>query len=494
MKLVHKIILANVIAIIFIIIVAAFSYHEFGVLLAKLRFVEIADSLNAVSLEMRLSEKNYFLYNERPALSHIKTQIQESYRIIEKARSNIVRAIGDANFEMLHQKFNRYEKAIGKMEETAERGADLKQIEATVRDAGKALRLFSNQMVKIERREVNGIIEASKGTLLFFFALVIIVAIMSSYLFFSRMFKNLRRIERTANSISKGNFAKIEGRIPNNELGSAMAAINAMCEELRTGHEQLIQARKLASLGTLTAGVAHELGNPLNNISMTAQTYLEIFNRLSEQDKIDYMQTVLQESERIKRIVQDLLDFSRTKEKDFAVADINRTVKSSLKLVQNTLDVSGIKTRLELQDDLPPVYIDENKFREVIVNLLSNAIHATSAGDTVRLRSKLAPSSDRIIIEVEDTGKGIPAEFLEHIFDPFFSTKGTAGTGLGLSISYGIVKKHKGTINVKSTAGTGTIFTIELPAYPTKEVGNGRSENHGYRRRKHRGQDDKELI
>jgi len=481
MKLVHKIILGNTIAIISIILVVAFSYHEFGLLLAKLRFVEIADGLNASFLEMRLSEKNFFLYKDSSALPRIRTQIQDGYQTIEKAKINIVKAIGDEKFKKLHRMLKRYERNIEKVEKTPENSKNLIEIEDAVRGAGKDLKLFSEQMVQIERREVNSIIAASKGTLLSFFALVIIVAIMSSYLFFSKMFKNLRRIEKTANSISEGNFVKIEGRIPNNELGSAMAAINSMCEELKTGQEQIVQSRKLASLGTLTAGVAHELGNPLNNISMTAQTYLELSEYLSEPDKIDYMKTVLEESERIKRIVQDLLDFSKTKEKDFVVADINRTVKSSLKLVQNMLDVSGIQTRLELQNDLPPVYIDENKIREVFVNLLSNAIHATAAGDAVLLRTKLAPSADRIVIDVEDTGKGIPAEFLENIFDPFFSTKGTEGTGLGLSISYGVIKKHKGTINVKSQVGAGTTFTVELPAHhSTKEVGNGQSEDHGH--------------
>ena len=259
MKLVHKITLANTIAMISIILVAGFSYHEFSLLLAKLRFVEIADALNASSLEMRLSEKNYFLYKDDAALGDIKIKIQDTYSTIEKAKSNIVKAIGEVNFEKLHMKLKRYEKVIEKVGGTTGSGKNEKEIETSVREAGKVLRLFFNQMVQIERQEVNRIIAASKGTLLSFFALVIIVSIMSSYLFFSRMFKNLRRIEKTANSISKGNFNKIEGRIPNNELGSAMAAINSMCEELKTGHEQLVQSRKLASLGTLTAGVAPAL-------------------------------------------------------------------------------------------------------------------------------------------------------------------------------------------------------------------------------------------
>jgi len=475
MKLVHKIILANTLGIISIILVAAFSYHEFDLLLAKLRFVEIADTLNASFLKMRLSEKNYFLYKDDGAVPLIKKQIQESYLTIERMKPDIIRAIGNENFKKLQFDLKRYEGAIANIERIDESRKNREQIGMGVREAGRALRLFSDHMVRVERQEVNSIISASKRTLLSFFGLVIFVAIMSSYLFFSRMFKNLRRIERTANSISEGNFMKIQGKIPKNELGSAMTAINAMCEELKTGHEQLIQSRKLASLGTLTAGVAHELGNPLNNISMVAQTYLELLEHLSEEEKVEYVKTILDESERIRRIVQDLLDFSRTKERDFKVSDINDVVRSSLKLVQNMLDVSGIKTRLDLQDELPPVFIDEDKIREVLVNLITNAIHAMSAGDTVFVRTNLAEDKNHIIIEIEDTGKGIPPEFLAHIFDPFFSTKGTEGTGLGLSISYGIIRKHQGKINVKSKVGEGTTFTIELPIYQTKEGKDGRS-------------------
>jgi two-component system NtrC family sensor kinase len=479
MKLVHKIILANSLGIIAIILVAGFSYHEFDLLLAKLRFVEIADTLNASFLTMRLSEKNYFLYKDAEAVPLIEKQIQEEYLTIERMRPSIVKAIGDEKYKRLQLELGRYEKAISGIRKIDESGKDRDKIERDIREAGRALRLFSASMVRAERREANNIISASKRTLLSFFGLVILVAIMSNYFFFSRMFKNLRRIERTANSISEGNFIKIQGKIPENELGSAMKAINAMCEELKTGHEQLIQSRKLASLGTLTAGVAHELGNPLNNISMVAQTYLELFEHLSNEDKVDYVRTVLEESERIRKIVQDLLDFSRTKERNFRVSDMNDVVRRSLRLVQNMLDVSGIETALTLQENLPPVFIDEDKIREVLVNLVTNAIHAMSSGDTIFLRTNLADDENHILISIKDTGKGIPPELLGHIFDPFFSTKGTEGTGLGLSISYGIIKKHKGKIDVKSTVGQGTTFTIELPIYEIKEGENEWPQNHG---------------
>ena len=469
MKLVHKITLGNALGIISIILIAGFSYQELDLVLAKLRFAEIADSLDASFLRMRLSEKNYFLYEDPSELSSIKDELKESHLKVESLSPDIIKAIGVQNWKALKLYLNQYEQEINALGMHNQTAPDM---QLNVRESGHKLRLFSENMIHLERQTINKILSASRKTLLAFFCFIILVAITSSYLFFSNIFKNLRRIEKTANAISAGNFMKIEGNLPANELGSVMKAINTMCEELETRHEQLIQSKKLASLGILTSGVAHELGNPLNNISMVAQTYLELYDRLGGEDRIEYMKTVLEESERIKKIVQDLLDFSRPKKADFKVGDINSVIRNSLKLVQNTLDISKIKSQLNLEESLPAVFIDEDRIREVLVNLLSNAVHAMPSGGSVFLRTRLAEDQENIIIEVEDTGKGIRQEFISYIFDPFFSTKGAEGTGLGLSISYGIVRRHNGKMDVRSKVGVGTTFVIQLPIYKGKENGN----------------------
>lgn len=228
--------------------------------------------------------------------------------------------------------------------------------------------------------------------------------------------------------------------MPANELGSVMRAINSMCDELQTRHEKLIQSKKLASIGILTAGVAHELGNPLNNISMVAQTFLELYDNLPKVERLEYMETVLAECGRIKEIVKNLLDFSRAKDTEFKAADINAVIEKALRLVRNMINIAGIKTELNLQEKLPEVFIDENKIQSVLVNLVNNAVQAMPARGTISIRTRWAITDDYVTIEIEDTGKGIPPEFLTNIFDPFFSTKGTQGTGLGLSITYGIIK------------------------------------------------------
>jgi two-component system NtrC family sensor kinase len=468
MKLVHKITLGNGLGIISIILIAVFSYHEFDLVLAKLRFAEIADSLDASFLRMRLSEKNYFLYQEPSELSSIKDELKESHLTVESLSPDIIKAVGEQNWKKLKLYLNQYEQEVDELGGNNKTAPDMQM---DVRESGRKLRLFSENMISLERKAINEILSASKKTLLAFFCFIIFFAITSSYVFFSKIFKNLRRIEKTANAISAGNFMKIEGNISDNELGSVMKAINTMCEELETRHEQLIQSKKLASLGILTSGVAHELGNPLNNISMVAQTYLELYDRLRSEDRIAYMKTVLEESERIKKIVQDLLDFSKPKKADFKVASINQVVRNSLKLVQNTLDISKIKSRLELEENLPAVFIDEDRIREVLVNLLSNAVHAMPSGGTVIIRTSLSKDQDNIVIEVEDTGCGIRQEFISYIFDPFFSTKGAEGTGLGLSISYGIIRRHNGKMDVRSKVGVGTTFVIELPVYRGRENG-----------------------
>jgi signal transduction histidine kinase len=242
-----------------------------------------------------------------------------------------------------------------------------------------------------------------------------------------------------------------------------------MSEELRNREEELVQSKKLASLGILTAGVTHELTNPVNNISMIAQTYIELYDTLSKQERIEFMKKVEGETERIETIIKSLLDFSKPKESNLKKTDINAVIQNTLKLVQNMLNVSNIETVLRLEKRASAVFVDEPQIQQVLVNLIVNAIQAMPSRGELSIETRNSVRGDSVEIVVRDTGKGIPPEFLPHIFDPFFSTKGVEGTGLGLSVSYGIIKNHKGNIRVESKIGVGTTFTIELPAYKEEE-------------------------
>src|SRR5208337_634530 len=212
-------------------------------------------------------------------------------------------------------------------------------------------------------------------------------------------------------------------------------------------------------------GVAHELTNPLNNISMIAQTYTELYDQLDRSQKIEFMGKIENETERIKEIIRNLLDFSKPKEANLKETGIDTVMQKTLKLMQNMLDISNIETKLNFVRNLPHVLIDEYQILQVLVNLITNAVQSMQQGGTLFMATRLGSGGDAVEIKVMDTGKGIPPEFLPHVFDPFFTTKGEGGTGLGLSVSYGIIKNHNGEIRVESKVGVGTTFTIELPVY-----------------------------
>ncbi|MBI3354309.1 MAG: HAMP domain-containing protein [Nitrospirae bacterium] len=460
MKIEQKIILSNIFNVALIVLIGIFAFQNLNLILTKLRFVEIADDLNASFLEMRLSEKNYFLYHDESALSDIRKKIDDTAKSIELAKDDIIRVIGEKNLQEQELYLKEYSEVI---EEVRRAKSDDIQLEAKLRAEGKKLKGFSESITRLERNAVNDIISNSKRILFYSFWAILITAVVVSHFVSQRILRSLREIERQAKSISEGNFNKIEGIKSNDEFGSVIAAINSMSGELRNREEQLIQSKKLASIGVLTAGVAHEITNPLNNISMIVQTYTELYKKLSSEERIDFMNKVGKEAERIKEVVQNLLDFSRLRKPDLKETDINMVIEKSFKLMRNTIEVSNIDVKLNLDDGLLHVFIDEHQIQQVLVNIISNAVQAMPEGGNLFISTMTGKDKDFIEISIADTGKGIPPEFLPHIFDPFFTTKGEGGTGLGLSVSYGIIKNHKGGIRVESEVGVGTTFIIELP-------------------------------
>jgi two-component system NtrC family sensor kinase len=475
MKIERKIVLSNVFNVGLIVLSGLFAFQNMNRVLTKLRFVEIADDLSASFLEMRLSEKNFFLYEDATALDRIRAQLEETRRSIASARNEIALAVGPADVARLEALLDGYARAV---EVVARRGSADPEGEALVRAEGKRLKEFAETLTRLERQQVNDLILRSQRVLIYSFATILLVAVVVSHVLSQRIVRSVREIEKLAHSISQGNFDRIEGKRTHDELGAVVGAVNAMSAELRGREEQLVQSRKLASIGILTAGVAHELTNPLNNISMIAQTYADVYGSLKEEDRRSLMAKVETETERIRDIVKNLLDFSRSKEPRLAEADANEIARKSVKLVKNLLEVSNIDTRLELADGVPHIPVDEHQIQQVLVNLLTNAAQAVESGGHVVVTTRSAHGGKTVEIAVRDDGKGIQPEHLPHVFDPFFSTKGEAGTGLGLSVSYGIVKNHGGEIRVESAPGAGTTFTIELPVGER----DGTHPDHGHRR------------
>ncbi|MHB8858277.1 MAG: ATP-binding protein [Thermoleophilia bacterium] len=460
MKIERKIILSNTVYLVLILIIGGFAVQSLNSVSGKQRFLEIADDLNTSFLTMRLAEKNYFLFNDNQALSDMQSNISQTSDIMESFRGDIVPVIGEQSYNDLRNGLNDYSAAIDQAASTHARDV---QTAADIREKGRTLENTSNRIIQVERSRISDIITRSKWLLFASFFAVLVAALIASRSVTRKILEPIKQIERLARSISAGNFKKIETPMPKDEFGPVIDAINSMSEELEEREEELIQSKKLASIGVLVAGVAHELNNPVNNISMIAQTYDDMYSKLSEEQRIEFMRRIDQESERIKGIVNNLLDFARPKEPKPRRIDVNALVTKALVLVQNTLSVSSIETSLDMAEGLPDIFIDDNQVQQVFVNLFLNAAQAMAPGGRLFVSTRLQPEEKMVDIIIRDTGKGIQREYLPHIFDPFFSTKEEGGTGLGLSVSYSIIKNHGGNIRVESTPGIGTTFTIQLP-------------------------------
>jgi len=236
--------------------------------------------------------------------------------------------------------------------------------------------------------------------------------------------------------------------------------------ELINTQGQLIQSAKLASIGEISAGLAHELNQPLGAIMLSAQFAAELMNdEVIDRESISKkLQRIVGQVERASRIIQHLKIFSRKGEHKFEGTDINWVIDESFILLNETLKMNGIKLIMELAGNLPPVACDFIQIEQVLTNLVTNARDALEQGQAKEIVVRSYAQQNAICIDVHDNGCGMSPAVMAKIFDPFFTTKAVGkGTGLGMSISYGILKDHGGELRVNSTEGQGSCFTISLP-------------------------------
>jgi two-component system, NtrC family, sensor kinase len=256
---------------------------------------------------------------------------------------------------------------------------------------------------------------------------------------------------------------------PPGEMGELCRAVDGMAEAVCQREErlklatsrQITQSEKLASIGRLASGIAHEINNPLTSI-LTFAHLLREKEPIDEQDMED-LDLIIHETKRAADIVQGLLDFARERPAVKEPLSLNDVVRRTVRLIRNQKLFRGVTIEEQLSSDLPAVNGDTNRLQQVVLNLCLNAREAMEDGGTIHIGTRT--EEDQVILEVRDTGHGIKPEDIEQLFEPFFSTKPVGqGTGLGLSVTYGIVDQHSGRIEVDSEEGTGTTFTVLLPS------------------------------
>ncbi|RUM87259.1 MAG: hypothetical protein DSZ23_06115 [Thermodesulfatator sp.] len=247
------------------------------------------------------------------------------------------------------------------------------------------------------------------------------------------------------------------------ECDGLVRSINKMLDTIESKQQQLVQSEKLAAIGKVTAGIAHEINNPLNNINLTAEVLLEDMENMTPEERSEFIKDILVQTERAREIVHNLLQFSRMKKaKVKERVDVADLIENTFALLKNELKITHTKVKSSYEKGMAFVLGNPNQLQQVLVNIILNAIQAMGEGGKLAVNLNVDKKKKKVLVTIEDNGPGIPQNVLGHILEPFYTTK-KDGTGLGLSVSYGIIKDHKGDIRIDSREGKGTKVIVELP-------------------------------
>jgi signal transduction histidine kinase len=405
-------------------------------------------------LVLRRYEKNVMLYRTPAAYLVFKQAEEASYVAKHPAVRNYVDLVN-----RLYHLYETEKEAIEKMRLTA-----------------RHIQSFTQNLSKQERADIAATINMSITLLISALLLIIVLGIIINIKLGTSIATPIRTLEKITQKISQGDFSEqieVKGQ---DELSSLEASFNFMEEKLKHAmtslevtvyklqekQARLVEAEKLASVGKLAAGIAHEINNPLTSVLTFSNLMLE--QCPPEDPRHEKLKLMVRETERARSIVRQLLNFGR----EIVINPVRLNVNQPVREIADSLTAQDafkeIELELKLGEKLPLVYADPAQIGQVVMNLLLNAIHAITPPGKIEISTY---HHGRFVdIVFSDTGMGIPQENIHKIFDPFFTTKDVSkGSGLGLAVSYGIIKKHSGDIAVTSTVGKGTTFTVRLPVY-----------------------------
>jgi signal transduction histidine kinase len=295
---------------------------------------------------------------------------------------------------------------------------------------------------------------------------ILILAGVGVALYSYQLLKPVRHLVAATERMASGDLTQEIPIHSRDEFGILTDSFNKMVRNLREIQTELIRSEKLISMGRLSAGVAHEVRNPLN--AMKGAVALLQKSRTDDPLVLEYSQLILREITRLNKFVTEFLYFAKQSSPNRVATNVNEFLNNTLCLVEEEFKAKGVGLNTQFESSLPEIHLDPHQMEQVLLNIFFNAMHAMPDGGRLNVSTSLQDDDSldtnrsKMIICIEDNGVGIPEEHLNSIFDPFFSTKET-GTGLGLPISLGIVEGHDGKLEIVSREGVGTAVTIELP-------------------------------
>jgi len=490
LKIRDKLFLGFGLYIMLALILGSFAYKEIRKIGTRLSLVETADDITNTILEVRRYEKNFLLYRDpedfremkkyltilKDSIEDIRTEVVGEINMIDErdalgsSEDPVRRETTDSNYEMMKRTIGDYERLMDVIAKNAGAQDTVKQMRRTARE----IQSFTQNLAKRERANVAAAITKSVNLVFVALVLIILFGTVINIKLATSIATPIRRLEKITKKIAKGDFSETIEEKGKDELASLAVSFNLMAgqlknalwslentiKKLRDKQAQLVEAEKLAAVGKLAAGIAHEINNPLTSVLTFSNLMLEQCPR--EDPRYEKLRLMARETDRARNIVRQLLSFGREVVLKLEKIDINGTIGDILDSLTNQEAFKGIELNKALANNLPPVYADPAQIGQVALNILLNAIHAITPPGRINVETRETGGFVEIVFT--DSGAGIPEEHLGRIFDPFFTTKDmTKGTGLGLAVSYGIIKKHNGDIEVSSVVGKGTTFIVRLP-------------------------------
>jgi signal transduction histidine kinase len=459
----------RIIAVFLILFVLCSGVTVAGVVLlssfeSRIIFLERADSYSFQIEEARRYEKNFFLYGTGLPEAFASANLALDYLQEDSVRFREV--AGRTGYAGMIESLERYIGLLRQLmaEESAGMEVGRQEIEAALRTEGAQLLQDAQEIIERERNSVSTMLFTSRAGAIGFLALMLFTMVLFGSYVIRAVLGPLTRFNEYVERVGAGNFQPIKPvRRYRDEFSRLAIAFNHTILELQNRQEQLLQSGKMAAVGTLTSGIAHELNNPLNNIGLTVEALMDDFDQLSDEEKRRMLSQAYTQMERAGATVRNLLDFTRKGRSIFTRFQVVKAVETAKRLVGNEARLADVTWSVNLPENLPEIRGHPHDLQQVFLNLFLNGIQAMPEGGELRVEADVV-DGEWVCVRVADSGPGISPEHLSEIFDPFFTTKEPGkGTGLGLSVSHGIIEEHGGRIEVTSDPGQGTVFSVYLP-------------------------------